>query len=262
MPDQLQFSPGSCDPGLCLLLKSMEDVNRVPDLRDINRSIRAARIVGAHLPNGFGKTAQDPGAFVLLSDLSLIESESQSLPNDGREARQAGRASPRARSACGVWSAPPSQDPLYAKSGINPLWRTVETGFDSGSTLDYVYRNRPSGITPIGRLIDWSYLNAIGWRERYRVTMITNPGSCAGGPRRNWTNWSKRQGFGRRNNSPTIGAFSQSRWLKGSALDRDSSRDSNGRAAPVDALPPLACGADTVLLPYVRVCQLGQQSAP
>lgn len=40
----------------------------------------------------------------------------------------------------------------------------LETGFDSGSTLDYVYRNRPSGITPLGRIIDWSYLNAIGWR--------------------------------------------------------------------------------------------------
>lgn len=40
----------------------------------------------------------------------------------------------------------------------------LETGFDSGSTLDYVYRNRPSGITPLGRAIDWSYLNAIGWR--------------------------------------------------------------------------------------------------
>lgn len=38
------------------------------------------------------------------------------------------------------------------------------TGFDSGSTLDYVYRNRASGITPIGKLIDWSYLNSIGWR--------------------------------------------------------------------------------------------------
>ena len=38
------------------------------------------------------------------------------------------------------------------------------TGFDSGSTLDYIYRNHPSGITPIGKLIDWSYLNAIGWR--------------------------------------------------------------------------------------------------
>jgi len=40
----------------------------------------------------------------------------------------------------------------------------LATGFDSGSTLDYVYRNKPAGITPLGRLIDWSYLNAIGWR--------------------------------------------------------------------------------------------------
>jgi alpha-beta hydrolase superfamily lysophospholipase len=40
----------------------------------------------------------------------------------------------------------------------------LATGFDSGSTLDYVYRNQPSGITPIGKFIDWSYLNAIGWR--------------------------------------------------------------------------------------------------
>ncbi|MBN9663629.1 MAG: bifunctional alpha/beta hydrolase/class I SAM-dependent methyltransferase [Acidobacteria bacterium] len=40
----------------------------------------------------------------------------------------------------------------------------LETGFDSGSTLDYIYRNKPSGITPLGTLIDWFYLNAIGWR--------------------------------------------------------------------------------------------------
>ena len=39
-----------------------------------------------------------------------------------------------------------------------------ETGFDSGSTLDYEYRNRPAGITPIGKLIDYSYVNSIGWR--------------------------------------------------------------------------------------------------
>ncbi|MBL0313583.1 MAG: bifunctional alpha/beta hydrolase/class I SAM-dependent methyltransferase [Holophagaceae bacterium] len=38
------------------------------------------------------------------------------------------------------------------------------TGFDSGSTLDYVYRNRPEGFTPIGRMVDWFYLNSIGWR--------------------------------------------------------------------------------------------------
>lgn len=36
-------------------------------------------------------------------------------------------------------------------------------GFDSGSMLDYVYRNTPSGRSAIGRLIDKQYLNAIGW---------------------------------------------------------------------------------------------------
>ena len=39
-----------------------------------------------------------------------------------------------------------------------------DTGFDSGSTLDYVYRNRPQGAGPIGRLIDGAYLQSIGWR--------------------------------------------------------------------------------------------------
>jgi alpha-beta hydrolase superfamily lysophospholipase len=34
----------------------------------------------------------------------------------------------------------------------------IDTGFDSGATLDYVYRNEPNGV------IDWFYLNAIGWR--------------------------------------------------------------------------------------------------
>jgi alpha-beta hydrolase superfamily lysophospholipase len=40
----------------------------------------------------------------------------------------------------------------------------LRTGFDSGATLDYVYRNEPAGITPVGKLIDWCYLNSIGWR--------------------------------------------------------------------------------------------------
>jgi alpha-beta hydrolase superfamily lysophospholipase/SAM-dependent methyltransferase len=48
-----------------------------------------------------------------------------------------------------------------------------KTGFDSGVTLDYVYENRPRGITPIGKLIDRSYLNAIGWRGiRQRKIML------------------------------------------------------------------------------------------
>ena len=37
-------------------------------------------------------------------------------------------------------------------------------GFDSGVMLEYVYKNKPSGITPLGTLIDWFYLNSQGWR--------------------------------------------------------------------------------------------------
>lgn len=40
----------------------------------------------------------------------------------------------------------------------------LNTGFDSGATLDYVYRNEARGTTPLGRLIDRNYLDAIGWR--------------------------------------------------------------------------------------------------
>jgi alpha-beta hydrolase superfamily lysophospholipase/SAM-dependent methyltransferase len=45
--------------------------------------------------------------------------------------------------------------------GICLGWRT---GFDSGITLDYVYENKPQGITPLSRWIDRAYLNSIGWR--------------------------------------------------------------------------------------------------
>lgn len=38
------------------------------------------------------------------------------------------------------------------------------TGFDSGSTLDYVYRNQPQGSSWLGRQIDKNYLSSLGWR--------------------------------------------------------------------------------------------------
>lgn len=41
---------------------------------------------------------------------------------------------------------------------------SIATGFDSGSTLDYVYRNRSEGIGPFGKLVDRIYLDSIGWR--------------------------------------------------------------------------------------------------
>ena len=45
--------------------------------------------------------------------------------------------------------------------GIRIGW---QHGFDSGESLDYVYRNRPGGTAFAGRLIDRIYLNAPGWR--------------------------------------------------------------------------------------------------
>jgi alpha-beta hydrolase superfamily lysophospholipase len=39
-----------------------------------------------------------------------------------------------------------------------------DTGFDSGSTLDYVYRNKAKGAPLVGAMIDRAYLNSIGWR--------------------------------------------------------------------------------------------------
>lgn len=40
----------------------------------------------------------------------------------------------------------------------------LRTGFDSGSTLDYIYENDARGVGPGGRLIDRQFLDAIGWR--------------------------------------------------------------------------------------------------
>lgn len=40
----------------------------------------------------------------------------------------------------------------------------LEHGFDSGTSLDYVYRNQAGGRLGIGGMIDRGYLDAIGWR--------------------------------------------------------------------------------------------------
>ena len=49
----------------------------------------------------------------------------------------------------------------------------LESGFDSGSTLDYIYRDKARGGGPLGRMIDRNYLDAIGWRGiRIRRTHV------------------------------------------------------------------------------------------
>lgn len=40
----------------------------------------------------------------------------------------------------------------------------LKYGFDSGISLDYVYKNKPKGKLCIGKFMDRAYLNAIGWR--------------------------------------------------------------------------------------------------
>ncbi|HEY4255704.1 MAG TPA: bifunctional alpha/beta hydrolase/class I SAM-dependent methyltransferase [Candidatus Udaeobacter sp.] len=56
--------------------------------------------------------------------------------------------------------------------GVDLGWRS---GFDSGLSLDYVYENQPRGALGVGRLIDKSYLNSIGWRGiRQRKANLKN----------------------------------------------------------------------------------------
>ena len=46
-------------------------------------------------------------------------------------------------------------------TGVQIGWRD---GFDAGTSLDHVYGNKAKGVTPIGKLIDRGYLDAVGWR--------------------------------------------------------------------------------------------------
>ena len=45
--------------------------------------------------------------------------------------------------------------------GVRIGWKS---GFDSGQSLDHVYRNQSEGTTIMGRMIDRNYLDSIGWR--------------------------------------------------------------------------------------------------
>lgn len=50
-----------------------------------------------------------------------------------------------------------------------------DKGFDSGSTLDYVYRDKSQGNGLFGRIMDRQYLNSIGWQGiRQRKVNIEN----------------------------------------------------------------------------------------
>ncbi len=50
----------------------------------------------------------------------------------------------------------------------------LKYGFDSGVTLDHVYKNEPDGVTFLGKLIDKGYLESIGWKgiRQRKINMI------------------------------------------------------------------------------------------
>lgn len=82
----------------------------------------------------------------------------------GADAYRELQAPPKARSPEGMFYSSLS----YGMKTVGRLSKGMrlgyETGFDSGSTLDYVYRNSPEGYGILGRMIDRHYLNSIGWQ--------------------------------------------------------------------------------------------------
>jgi alpha-beta hydrolase superfamily lysophospholipase/SAM-dependent methyltransferase len=86
--------------------------------------------------------------------------EDTSVRNQEKYERLSLPAAPAART---LWAA----QQVFLKTlgtlsrGIRIGWRY---GFDSGESLDYVYRNQAGGTTPFGRMIDRIYLESPGWR--------------------------------------------------------------------------------------------------
>lgn len=74
------------------------------------------------------------------------------------------QAPPKARSLEGLFYAALSYGMKTIGKKSKGMRLGYETGFDSGSTLDYVYRNQPEGYGTLGRIIDRNYLNSVGWR--------------------------------------------------------------------------------------------------
>ncbi len=102
----------------------------------------------------------------------------------------------------------------------------LRAGFDSGAMMDYVYRNRAGGITPLGRAMDRVYLDAVGWqgirtRKRHLEAMLDRAMSSAraGGLPVHVVDIAT--GHGRY----VLDALDQRRDLRGSAVLRDIGRD-------------------------------------
>ena len=66
----------------------MENICRIQQLDDVNRSVRPTGIIGSNLPDSRLKPMEQLGAFVPLADLGLVEREAQLLLDRGRKTLQ------------------------------------------------------------------------------------------------------------------------------------------------------------------------------
>ena len=112
-------------------------------------------------------------AVLAIRNFILARFASLALPVDLRDAHLRGDTADESRALArplSVWS-PRGAYWAMTRSSLRLGGRLSQgiklghdTGFDSGSTLDYVYRNMPAGQGQLGRTIDNTYLQSIGWR--------------------------------------------------------------------------------------------------
>ena len=92
------------------------------------------------------------------------------------------------------------------------------TGFDSGSTLDYVYRNQPRGAGPLGRLIDRNYLE-LDRLARHPPAQAACRGAAAASRCGRWPTRACRCGWS--TSPPATAATCSTRWRR-SGITPDS----------------------------------------
>lgn len=150
-------------------------VHQKPQLQFFDRlgsSVKEKHVLDGFFHDTFGEADRDR-AVGLARRFILQQFDQPATPVDLREAHRSGYTYDEAKAL---------SEPLPAGSFSGLYWRIQRgsmqlggmfsegvalghrTGFDSGSTLDYVYRNQARGLGPVGRLIDRQYLDAIGWR--------------------------------------------------------------------------------------------------
>lgn len=112
-------------------------------------------------------------AVLAIRDFILARFASLALPVDLREAHLRGDTADESRALARPLSVLSPRGAYWAmtRSSLRLGGRLSQgiklghdTGFDSGSTLDYVYRNTPAGEGRLGHIIDKTYLQSIGWR--------------------------------------------------------------------------------------------------